>query len=194
MKPTVFYRILLVSVLLTISYAASAQMYVGGSVGGSYAHSKTTNAKEWSLNVSPEVGYIFNDRWAVGGIVSYGKAKSRIDSPYLDSTKESVTLFSINPYVIYAPLKYRNFAVCAEMGALFVPKQSGVNFATYGAYVSPLLTYSINDHIILKTGLDFAKLSVSGTTNGSLRFGASVGGDNAINLSEDLSIGFIYRF
>ena len=38
-------RILVISFLFTLSYAASAQIYVGGSIGGSYAKAESTNAK-----------------------------------------------------------------------------------------------------------------------------------------------------
>lgn len=191
---TFFKRILVISFLLTLSYAASAQWYVGGSIGGSYSNSKSTSTTAWAVSISPEAGYIFNERWAVGGLISYGKAVTKVYSQYLDKTDVDITLLSINPYAIYAPIRFKNFAVCAEMGVMFAPPQPGVNFATFGAYITPLLTYSINEHISLKTELDFAGLSVSGTTNGTFSFGASVGGDDAIMIGDDLSIGFIYKF
>ena len=64
----------------------------------------------------------------------------------------------------------------------------------YSVYVTPLLTYTVNDHLILKTGLDFAKLSVSGDTNGTFSFGASVGADDVLRISDNFSIGCIYKF
>lgn len=191
---TLFKRLLVITFLMTFSYAASAQWYAGGSIGGSYSNSKSTNTRAWAISISPEAGYILNENWAVGGLISYGKSVTKVDSQYLNKTDVDITLFSINPYAVYAPIKYKNFAVCAEMGVMFAPRQSGVNFATFGAYITPLLTYCINEHIILKTELDFAGISVSGTTNGTFSFGASVGGDNAIKLDDDLSIGFIYKF
>ena len=187
-------RILVISFLFTLSYAASAQIYVGGSIGGSYAKAESTNAKSWTIDISPEVGYIFNENWAAGVYISYGKSVQEINSEYLDNKTTNVSLFTINPYAVYAPIKFHNFAVCAEMGASYTPKLSGANYSFYSLYVTPLLTYSVNDHIILKTGLDFAKLSVSGDTNGTFKFGVSAGGDNAINITDDFSIGFVYKF
>lgn len=187
-------RILVISFLFTLSYAASAQIYVGGSIGGSYAKVESTNAKSWAIDISPEVGYIFNENWAAGVYISYGKSVQEINSEYLDNKTTNVSLFTINPYAVYAPIKFHNFAVCAEMGASYTPKLSGANYSFYSLYVTPLLTYSVNDHIILKTGLDFAKLSVSGDTNGTFKFGVSAGGDNAINITDDFSIGFVYKF
>lgn len=187
-------RILVISFLFTLSYAASAQIYVGGSIGGSYAKAESTNAKSWAIDISPEVGYIFNENWAAGVYISYGKSVQEINSEYLDNKTTNVSLFTINPYAVYAPIKFHNFAVCAEMGASYTPKLSEANYSFYSLYVTPLLTYSVNDHIILKTGLDFAKLSVSGDTNGTFKFGVSAGGDNAINITDDFSIGFVYKF
>ena len=189
-----FKRLFVISFLMTLSYAASAQWYVGGSIGGSYSNLESTNTTAWAISISPEAGYIINENWAVGGQISYGKAVTKVESQHLNKTEVDVDLFCVNPYAIYAPIKFNNFAICAEMGVIFAPEQSGVDFATFGAYITPLLTYSINDHIILKTELDFAELSVSGTTNGTISVGASVGGDNIIDFDEDLSIGFIYRF
>ena len=187
-------RLLVITFLMTISFAASAQIYVGGSIGGSYAKAESTNAKSWSIDISPEVGYVFNENWAAGARISYGKSVQEINSQYLDKKTTDVSLFTINPYAVYAPIKFHNFAVCAEMGASLTPKLSGADYSIYSVYVTPLLTYSVNDHIILKTGLDFAKLSVAGDTNGTFKFGVSAGGENALNLAEDFSIGFVYKF
>ena len=187
-------RLLVITFLMTISFAASAQIYLGGSIGGSYGKAESTNAKSWTININPEVGYAFNENWAAGARISYGKSVQEINSQYLDKKTTDVSLFTINPYAVYAPIKFHNFAVCAEMGASLTPKLSGAEYSIYSVYVTPLLTYSVNDHIILKTGLDFAKLSVAGDTNGTFKFGVSAGGDDAFNITDDFSIGFVYRF
>ena len=155
---------------------------------------ESTHAKSWTIDISPEVGYIFNENWAAGARITYGKSVKEVNSQYLDNKTTNVSLFTINPYAVYAPIKFHNFAVCAEMGASYTPKLSGANYSMYSAYITPLLTYSVNDHIILKTGLDFAKLYISGDTNGTFKFGVSAGGDNALNITDDFSIGFVYRF
>lgn len=187
-------QLLFIAFLMTFSFAASAQVYVGGSIGGSYAKAESTNAKSWTIDISPEVGYIFNENWAAGARITYGKSVKEVNSQYLDNKTTNVSLFTINPYAVYAPIKFHNFAVCAEMGASYTPKLSGANYSLYSLYVTPLLTYSVNDHIILITGLDFAKLSVSGDTNGTFKFGVSAGADDVLSVSDNFSIGFVYRF
>ena len=187
-------RLLVIAFLMAFSFAASAQVYVGGSIGGSYAKAESTNAKSWTIDISPEVGYIFNENWAAGARITYCKSVKEVNSPYLDNKTTNLSPFTINPYAVYAPIKFHNFAVCAEMGASYTPKLSGANYSMYSVYVTPLLTYSVNDHIILKTGLDFAKLSVSGDTNGTFKFGVSAGADDVLSVSDNFSIGFVYRF
>ncbi len=189
---TFITRLLVIAFLLTSSFAASAQVYVGGSIGGSYGKVESTDAMSWSVKINPEVGYIINENWAAGASVSYSVISSKKQDE-TTSTMTSASQLSINPYAVYAPIKFKNFAVCAEMGAVISPKMSALS-GIYKAYLTPLLTYSLNDHIILKTALDFASLYLTGTTDGTFSFSASVGGDNALDISDDFSIGFIYKF
>ena len=192
---TNFSKLLVVTfLLLSISFAASAQIYLGGSIGGAYSKVPSTNSKTWAVNVEPEVGYAFNDKWAVGGRISYGKALSMIESPYLNEKKTEVDLFTFNPYAAFSVFSYKGFSICAEAGLQIAPKQNGVKFTTYGAYITPVLTYSIGKHLILKTDLDFAGIAVTGTSEGGFTFAGTVGGDDAISIDDDLSIGFIFRF
>ncbi len=192
MKP-IFNKITIILLSLTFSIAASAQVYIGGSVGGAYTDSPNTNSRSWAVSINPEAGYSFGN-WAVGGRVTYGKSESKIESPYLKETKTELSLLTINPYAAYSFLRLGNIAVCAELGLQFSPEQNGAEYSTFGAYITPLLTYSINEHLILKTSLDFAGLAVSGSSDGNIAFAGVLGGDDAIRFGEDLSIGFVYRF
>lgn len=187
-------RMFLVAVLLTASYVASAQIYLGGSVSGAYTESPSTSSKSWAVDVSPEVGFAFNDRWALGVRVSYGKSVSEVDSPYLQETKTSVNLFTVNPYFAYAPLRVNRFAVWAEVGVQFAPEQEDVEFKTYAGYITPVLTFDVTKHLTLKTNLGFAGLAVTGTTDGDIVLAGVIGGDDAITFNDDLSIGVVFRF
>lgn len=189
----IFNKIIIILLSLTFSIAASAQAYIGGSIGGAYTDSPNTSSRSWAININPEAGYSFGN-WAIGGRVIYGKSESKIESPYLKETKTEISLFTINPYAAYSFLRFGNFAVCAELGLQFSPEQKGAEYSTYGAYITPLLTCSINEHLTFKTSLDFAGLAVSGTSDGSIAFTGVLGGDDAIRFGEDLSIGFVYRF
>lgn len=187
-------QIILVAVLLTTSYVASAQIYLGGSVSGAYTESPSTSSKSWAVDVSPEIGFAFSNRWAVGLRVSYGKSVSEVDSPYLNETKTSVNLFTVNPYFAYAPLRVNRFAVWAEVGVQFAPEQEHAEFNTFAGYITPVLTFDVTKHLTLKTNLGFAGLAVTGTTDGDIVLAGVIGGDDAITFNDDLSIGVVFRF
>jgi len=80
----------------TISMVASAQMYVGGSLGVSSIHDGDADETSTFVEILPEVGYNFTDRWAVGGIIQYRLS----DHSYYDLT--------FMPYVRYTAVKYKN--------------------------------------------------------------------------------------
>lgn len=182
---TSFTRLFVIISLLTISFAASAQVYIGGSISGAYAGSPNTSSNAWAVSVNPEVGYAFNENWAVGGRVSYGKSVSQIDSPYLNEYNLKVDKFTVNVYGACSFVKFKGFSVWAEAG---IKAATGL----FTAYITPVLTYDLSRRIVLKTELNFATLAV-GAADGGFVFAGSVGGDDAIS-SDDLSIGFVFRF
>ena len=182
---TAVSRILIIISLLTISFAASAQIYIGGAIGGAYVDSPTTSSSSWAFSINPEVGYAFNENWVVGGRISYGKSVSQIDSPYLAEYKSTVNSFTINPYAACSFIKFKGFSVWAEAGI-------EATTSLFTAYITPVLTYDLSRRIALKTELSFATLAV-GAADGGFVFAGSVGGDDAIS-TDDLSIGFVFRF
>ena len=187
-------RIIIAAALFTISFAASAQIYIGGSIGGAYGTSSDSSTKSWALDIKPEIGYAFNENWAIGGRVTYGKSVSKTETPSIKDSDIDITLLTINPYAAVSAFRFRGFAVWAEFGVQVMPEQYGVDFTTFAGYITPVLTYNIGRHITLKTDLNFAGLAVTGTTEGELIFAGSIGGDDAISFNDDLSIGFVFRF
>ena len=181
-------RMILTASLMSLSLAASAQVYVGGGLAGGYSSSKNANSTSWNFSVRAEAGYMLHDNWAFGARFSYGKSESRVAEPLFESIDTDVDAFAIRPYAAYCPFRRGDFALWAEFGLVFVPEQGTLHYTTYGAYVGPVLTYNLNEHLILKTNLDFACLSVSGNTRGDFNLNGALGGNS------DLSIGFVYKF
>ena len=188
-----FKRAMVALAFLTITYSASAQMFVGGSIGYKYTKAVAAGSKAWAVNLSPETGYIFNETWAVGGRLLYAKSVSKTETPYLSDTKIDVEAFTINPYAVYAPIRYGNFTLCAELGLQFIPRQKSLDFCAYNAYAVPVLSYSFNEHIIFKTTLNCAGVTIGGSSSGDFIFGLAAKGNEAFNLS-DLSVGLVYSF
>ena len=155
------------------AFSASAQWYAGGSVAGAYV--KTNGAEILAFNLSPETGYIFRNRLAVGGRISWGKSNAAISSPGLEYSNAETRAFTLNPFQL-------------------IPEQEGVGKTTVTIYAIPVLTYSLSHHFLLKTGLGFAGLLASTDFDGNYILAGAFGGDNALKIGDDLSIGFVYRF
>lgn len=81
-------KFLLLTLFCVISIAASAQAYVGGTLGVGVTAADGESAA--AFTVSPEAGYYFNKTWAVGG---------KIDYSYQNAAGSDISLFSILPYV-----------------------------------------------------------------------------------------------
>lgn len=87
-------KIILMAVMAVATLTASAQVYVAGSfdlgvssvkVGDGDSESTTTFA------LSPEIGYSFNNMWAVGAELGFGTSKT-------DDVK-AITNWKVSPYV-----------------------------------------------------------------------------------------------
>lgn len=85
-------KLILMLALAVISFAANAQVYVGGTLGIGVEHASVSgiSATNSAFSVAPEAGYCFNDTWAVG---------ASLGIQYQNVSHTNVTTFSILPYV-----------------------------------------------------------------------------------------------
>ena len=189
MKSSVL-KLVLVASLMSLPLLASAQLYLGGSIAGSTAKvaNSSADSKSWTFLIQPEIGYLLNDNWAIGGRFSYRLGESRLDYATGTERISNTNDLTINPYVAYSPFRRGDFALWAEVGVKFAPALRAGDYSSYGAYAIPVLTYELGDHLVLKSSLGFAALSVNGNSNGDFSFSGSVGGKS------DLSVGFVYKF
>lgn len=66
-------KILMTMVAAVIAVSASAQVYLGGSIG--VGVSKVKNGEEkTTFKLLPEIGYGINGNWAVGTVIGWEKA------------------------------------------------------------------------------------------------------------------------
>lgn len=187
-----FRKMMLVASIMCLAFSASAQIYIGGNIAGAYASSDGGNTS-WAIGFYPEVGYRYNDNWAFGGRISYGRSEEHLNSSLVEDSI-NIKLFTINPYAAYSVLQFNGFDVWAEAGLSLIPEQEGLKSTTIGLYLSPVLTYSLADHFLLKTNLNFAGLSIVASDHGVFSIASSVGGNNVLIFDDDLSIGFVYLF
>jgi hypothetical protein len=156
------------------AFAAKAQFYAGGSfaVLNSPAYnfngvSITTGGEGTFINISPEVGYNLNGKWAVGGKASV-------------LVLDGGSILFLSPYARLT--FYRNNAI-----SLFA--DGGVDFAWsgqmyFGAGITPGIMFKANDHFSF-----FGKCGYIGYSDTPLNV------TKGISLSSNnLNIGFYYNF
>lgn len=98
-------KILLTAVLAVSALAASAQVWVGGSLGylnesvkNGYTNpvtGVTSDLKTNTFEIAPEVGYVLNDKVDLAIALGFSTSKADYDGAKAD------THFSVNPYVRY---------------------------------------------------------------------------------------------
>lgn len=130
-------KILLIALLSVISLSASAQFYFGGQVG--FTRNATDNYT--LLNIAPEIGYDFNEKWAFGGVLQY---------QYAYQNHVDLNVFEISPYARYKFAKVADdklkFFVDGGIG-LGVQKVTGYDTGfVYHIGLRPGMSYSFNEH------------------------------------------------
>ena len=146
-------KILLLAVVLFASLNASAQWYIGGSVGfGSVKPSGGDS--EAVFSILPELGYQLNDKWSVGAKVGYHKGDGI--AAVINSTNTRVDLteeFIIRPYARYSAFTWDPVTVFFDGGIRFA---SVVDQGTrFGLGVEPGVAVTLTDHITFVTHLGY---------------------------------------
>lgn len=186
-------KVILAFAMIMVPSVASAQVYVGGSVSGSYSDRPTSGTNAKAFDLRPEVGYILNSDWAFGARLSYGKSKSVTDRPGLQDETTNVNLFTVSPYASYSLLSFAGLSLWAEAGLNLAPKQDGSEGA-FGAYLTPVFTYNLSRHFLLRSSINILGASVMWSGDGDFSFAAGVDADDIITVGNGLSVGFVYKF
>ena len=192
-----YKALVLAASIFAFSQTASAQVYIGGSLSmASVAQDKMENTettKSSLFSFAPEVGYFYKDNWAFGGRVSIAYASAESFSGYAVESSEKTSAFALVPYTAYRALSFGDFSVWAEGALSIIPAQKYVD-GCIGLSVTPVLSYALDDHFILRTGLNFASLSLSRNFDKEITtFGLVAGGEDILKLG-DITIGAVYRF
>ena len=111
-------KFLAIAIMLAASISASAQLYLGGSIG----LNRNTSENETNLTIAPEIGYELNSKWAIGGELAYN---------YKYDDGLSTNVFAIRPYARYT------YYSCADNRVnLFVDGGFGLGFERFVMYVT----------------------------------------------------------
>jgi len=170
-------KILLAAVVAFSSLAASAQIWVGGSLGANFTTPDFDGAETLSeFTISPEVGYTLSDKWDIAVAINTNLASY---------DGESATSFAIEPYARYTFAKMGNVSFFLDGGFSFgtkeelVATEEGKVVATEGqdaftVGIRPGVKFAVNE----KLGL-VAKLGWIGYENvkdSYSKFGLNVSG------------------
>jgi hypothetical protein len=202
--------------IMAISTFASAQLYVGGTVGVNTAGGKTkaldgvetAKPKTFGFQIAPNIGYSLDNNLSLG---------AKLDINYFKNTDNldwnSTTTFGITPYMRYAFFTVGKFQVNLEagFGLAFgsnkykdMPSSEKNSISVFNVYAVPVLTYGLTKNITLETTLHFCNLGYESRTNTTkdgddkstdstnrFRLGANTG--DAFNIG-NITVGFTYKF
>lgn len=177
----------------TIAGSASAKgWYAGGNVGYLHEGSSTSNHMTNSVSILPEVGYNFNNQWALGGTAGYNFVHDC-------DTHQSLNLFTINPYVRYSYFRTKNNLV-----QLFVDGGAGVGLGwtdyqhgssktavTWNVGFRPGVAINVTKNFSVVAHIGFA--GYEGVNNHARVAGKHSKGGLSFD-TNDLNLGFYYNF
>jgi hypothetical protein len=176
-------------VALSSATMASAQLFVGGSVGFDGSGTTTPIGADkdeeyrgsFAWRVSPTVGYSLSDNFLVGLTLGFGTNAANTSSSRTiggTTTESSTSTFgwSVAPFARYTALTFGNFGFAAEarvgiVGTSAKSKVAGTSTDDpstlgFGISVVPVLTYNLSDRVQLFTNLNFLNLYFSHTSSG----------------------------
>lgn len=179
-------KVLLMVMVMFASVAASAQVFVGGSVGFGSVKPIGGGDSEATYKIVPEIGYNFNDQWAVGLALGYQKGSCTLGSlGYSQDVKTEV--FGIEPYARFTPVEWESVKLFFDGGISFESlKDVGTNFALG---IRPGVAITLTDEISFVTHLGFL-----GFETFSPKGGGKSGSEFGLDLSNKVSFGVYFNF
>ncbi|GHT42438.1 hypothetical protein AGMMS49965_13940 [Bacteroidia bacterium] len=202
---------MVVAVLGTVS--ASAQFYVGGSLGYSTntnehtehpSSEKTTKTTEQTalLTVAPDLGFALSEKFEVGlefGFESETDKKSSEDESVSGHDKRE-SGWEIAPYARYECLSAEKFSVWAQVVLGYGVKAE--ENTTFSVQFAPVLKYSLSHHVKLISRVNFLSIGFASTSSKEkegekqiTNFGVGVNKFHGATASGGLfTVGFEYEF
>ena len=171
-------KLFLTIALMATTMIASAQIYVGGSLG---FWDNDDNDKT-SYSIAPEIGYTFSEKLAAGIALGYS---------YTEVEDYSMDGFSISPYVRYTFLRSGAFSVFAD-GAFELAKvepDEGDSETAWGIGIKPGIAYGFNEKFSIVAHVGFL-----GYRDADEIISKSYEPGFGLNLSNNLSFSLYYSF
>ena len=195
-------KILLLAVVLFASLNASAQFYVGGSVGFGSVKPVGGGDSEFVFKILPELGYNLNDKWAVGAVLGYqqglpfsgmniGTGNNNViegvNNLATQANFSQVETFTISPYARYTAVEWDMVNVFFDGGLTFGSVKDSGTYFSLG--VRPGLAVKLCDEISFVAHLGFL-----GFENFSPKGGGKSGTSFGLEFANSCSFGVYYNF
>src|SRR5574344_742611 len=155
-------KIFMSMIAIAMAVSASAQVYVGGTVGFGSVKTGSNDAKN-TYKIAPEIGYQINDLWSAGvafgfakGDCDFQKTGTYINSDHVttgnDATTDPITKF-VNPYVRYKFAKVGPVDFNAEMEFTYAHTNNLGSNIEVG--LRPVIAFNLNQHFSLISKIGF---------------------------------------
>lgn len=187
---------------------ANAQLFVGGNLGLNFSTEDgdgtiVETEKSFGFNIAPKVGYSLNEKFSVGGIVSFGYDKNTTE--YVDrdrgDTETATTSWGVTPFARYNFFTVGQFNIGAEAQLGIGGKSQKDEYSTFdfGLNIIPVVSWNISDKFALEAYFNAAGIGF----NHSLKDFDAAGRDNVNTSSFGLgfdssrivsTIGAVYKF
>ena len=142
-------KIIVIIAAACISFAANAQLYVGGAIHGLFNDNT-------SIGIYPEAGYALNETFTVGAALDF------------DTRKDAYTSFGINPYLRWNCLDLDPVKVFVDCGFMFVSFNNKAVDKSYTAFqlgVRPGFAIPLNDNLSFVSHVGFLGYTVNDNNN-----------------------------
>ncbi|MBR4296915.1 MAG: porin family protein [Bacteroidaceae bacterium] len=128
-------------VVLLVSVAMNAQVYVGGGIGFSNVENTANNSKVTSYVIQPEIGYKLDDKWSIG---------TNIDFEYAKEDTYKATSFAVGPYVRYNAFKVGAVTFFADASAEIATLKvdGGDSYSGWAVGIQPGVSVNVTDKLM----------------------------------------------
>ena len=199
-------KIILMAAFAVASVAASAQVYVGGSLGFESRNAGEGKKASMAFSIAPEVGYKLSDNLAVGIQLGYSAtndekkeavAKSGVEEMEGNKPEGGKTygIFNVAPYVRYtfAQTGAASFFVDGGVYASFLAGGTdGWKGTIFGVGVRPGVKFAASEKVDVVAKLGYIGWKGANKDAQGNGFAKSAFGINANNTN--LELGILYNF
>lgn len=172
-------KLFVIAAMTVASVAASAQVYVGGSLGFESEKDQKDAKTTTAFSLKPEVGYNLDDQWAVGIQLGYSS---------VDNGNNTLGLIEVSPYARYTFAKSGIASFFVDGGLTFNFYTADYEGMVWGIGVRPGVKLAVSEKVDL-----IAKLGYLGYTKADDKAGGGSAFGLAIN-NTNLEFGVNFNF